>query len=242
METMKDTAPAEKDYGEKFVAKVVAEKQKKADGSETVADFTEDVQKQAKAHVEKWRKVAGEDVVRVIEPQVMQASEGFKEAKEGILDPHAKVSKKADQLGAAGFSDKSDNSVTYAPKAMDKNLKDPGYWSRVRRHEQIHQQEQAAHMNREKVAYVDDAGDIAIADVDALVEWHPSSEANISSDLPPSYHGHVKEGDALAAKIGADRIKEALGSGDMAALQQDIVKRQREEMLAALEPQYALAG
>jgi len=227
-----------------IVQDIVSAEQKK--GQEvTVDQFTENVEAAAEERVEVLQEVFGTQI-DVIAGQVIDNAQSYGEGRREVLDGSAFVGD-AHAIDAAAYTNMGDRSVTYDTSSMDYELQDEGYWERVKKHEEIHQTKQAGEYNAQTVVYVDQSGVLQETEVGALVEWQPSSQANIDSDLTPEYKQHVDDGEELAEVVGESNIEKALASGDMQNLQQEVVKEQLPQILEALgegapEDEYAMAG
>lgn len=230
METTTDTSLADT-----IVTEAVVQEQEEGQG-QTVAEFGESVQWRVTTYTEGLREEFG-DAVEDVAGEAMKKSVSYAEARQELLDPQAKVGD-TEKIGAAAYNDKMDNSVTYSVTTMDYNLQDPDYWKRVAKHEQIHQEDQAANFNRDHITYVDGTDDVQTVEVrSTIVEWQPSSQANKPEDLTTEYQEHVDKGEQLAKSIGPDGkelMEDALKTGDMQGLQVKIIERQREQILEKL--------
>lgn len=211
-----------------IVQDIVKKKQNET-GGQSVDQFTKDVQEEAAAVADELQVTYG-DAVKNIAGAVMDSARSYAESRRDVLDPHANVGD-AHAIGAAAYTNMSNGSVTYDTSAMDFTLEDPGYWERVKEHEKIHQKEQAGVYNEESITYIDATGTVVRTEVQALIEWQPSSRANITSDLTPEYQQHVKDGDQLAQVTGEDRIEQALKDGDMQAMQKEILEEQLPKIM-----------
>ncbi|MBI3332111.1 hypothetical protein HYZ99_04095 [Candidatus Peregrinibacteria bacterium] len=196
---------------------------------QTVDQFTHNVEEQARERTEALREQFG-DAVDGVAGDIMDSATSYSDSKREILDINATVGD-AHAIGAAAYTNMSDRTVTYDTSAMAYDLKDPGYWERVKEHERIHQEEQAGSYNTQTVTYIDQGGEIVTTDVGAFIEWQPSSRANKTSDLTAEYQQHMADGERLAAVIGSDRIEQALADGDMQGMQREIIEKQLPEML-----------
>ena len=227
-----------------IVEGIVAEEQQ--NGQEvTVDQFTNNVEAKAEEHVEQMQEIFGSQI-NVVAGQVIDNAKSYGESRREVLDGSAFVGD-AHAIDAAAYTNMADRSVTYDTSSMDYELQDEGYWERVNEHERIHQEEQAGAYNATTVVYVDASGTFVETKVGALVEWQPSSQANIPSDLTPEYKQHVKDGERLAAVVGSSRIEQALKDGDIVSLERDAVRKQLPEILKAAgveapEVEYAMAG
>ncbi|MEK7590746.1 MAG: hypothetical protein AAB489_00875 [Patescibacteria group bacterium] len=195
----------------------------------TVDQFTTNVEVEVEERVEVFQEQFG-DAVNGLAGQVMTDTKSYAESKKAILDGSAFVGDAA-AIGAAAYTNMGDRSVTYDVNAMDYALQDEGYWKRVHEHERIHQEDQAGAYNLQSITYVDTSGNVVTTKVGALVEWQPSSQANIPSDLTTEYQQHVKDGGELAAVVGESRIEQALKDGDMQGMQREIVEEQLPEFM-----------
>lgn len=198
---------------------------------QTVDQIGTNVEKAAQEFLEEISQKFGINVKELAGP-VMAEARGYHEERNRMYDPNAKISDLRSK-GAAGVTEMRSKTVTMDAQAMEFEVKDQGYWERVGDHERIHQEDQAASYNAAEVAFIGDDGNMQTTEVEALIEWHPSSEANNPEDLTPEYQGFVQEGEKLGRVVGANRIKEALKSGDMQALQKDILEKQRERIASA---------
>lgn len=198
----------------------------------TVDQFTANVEAEAEERVEVLQEQFG-DAVNGLAGRVMTETKSYTESKKAILDGSAFVGDAA-AIGAAAYTNMGDRSVTYDVNAMDYALQDEGYWKRVHEHERIHQEDQAGAYNLQSITYVDESGNVVTTDTGALVEWQPSSKANITSDLTPEYQQHVKDGEELAKIVGKDRIEQALGDGDMQGMRREIVEEQLPALMEAV--------
>jgi len=227
-----------------IVQDIVAEEQQ--NGQEvTVDQFTNNVEAKAEERVEEMKELFGSQI-DVVAGQVIDNAKSYGESRREVLDGSAFVGD-AHAIGAAAYTNMADRTVTYDTSAMDYGSQHDAYWGRVEKHEAIHQKDQAGVYNATTVAYVDQSGVFVETKVDALVEWQPSSKANIPSDLTPEYNQHVEDGDAVAEVAGKDAVEEALKTGDMVGLQQEIIRKQLPAILKAAgvkapEDEYAMAG
>ena len=210
----------------------------------TVDQFTANVEARAEAQIAELQELFGSQI-DVVAGQVLDNVKSYGASRTEVLDGSAYVGD-AHAIGAAAYTNMADRSVTYDTSALDYQLKDEGYWKRVNEHERIHQEEQAGEYNLQSVIYVDQSGVLQETEAGELVEWQPSSQANIPSDLTAEYKGHVEAGEELADVVGDDQIKKALKSGDMEGLQEEILDDQKVEIAKAIgvevpEDEYAMA-
>ena|SRR3989344_5457038 len=227
-----------------IVQDIVAEEQQNSQ-EVTVDQFTGNVEAKAEERVEELREVFGSQI-DVVAGQVIDNAKSYGESRREVLDGSAYVGD-ASAIGAAAYTNMADRSVTYDTSALDYELKDKGYWERVNKHEEIHQTKQAGAYNAESVVYVDQAGVFQETEVGELVEWQPSSQANIPSDLTDEYKSHVEAGERLAGVVDKARIEQALADGDMVSLQQEIIRKQLPQILEAtgaesVEDEYTTAA
>ena len=108
------------------------------------------------------------------------------------------------------------------------------YWNGVIAHEREHQHEQSARFNLGEITF----GEESIPVVPDLVEWQAIREAQQpqpDSDLTPEYQEFARRGDQLVAFLGSkEPLLKALKSGDMLALQEEIVRREMEAVYKRL--------
>lgn len=238
-----DTRHMETELADSIAQDIVTAEQQ--NGQEvTVDQFTANVEARAEAQIAELQELFGSQI-DVVAGQVLDNVKSYGASRTEVLDGSAYVGD-AHAIGAAAYTNMADRSVTYDTSALDYQLKDEGYWKRVNEHERIHQEEQAGEYNLQSVIYVDQSGVLQETEAGELVEWQPSSQANIPSDLTAEYKGHVEAGEELADVVGDDQIKKALKSGDMEGLQEEILDDQKVEIAKAIgvevpEDEYAMA-
>lgn len=143
-----------------------------------------------------------------------------------------------EEQGAAGITHMGSRQVILSKEGARYEVDDEGYRERVKGHEEIHQNDQAASYNQEEITYVDKQNRLKTVGVNRLVEWQPSSKANKRSDLTAEYQQHVDEGEELKKSLGSDGMglmEGALKSGDMKGLQEQIIQKQRTQILEMMK-------
>ena len=215
----------EENLGDEVIADIVANKQKKL-GNETVAEFADDVEVQAEEKIEVIREHAGDAVADAVGPEIMEAAEGYSEAKNNILDPNAKVGD-GQPLQASAWVDMGNREMTFDKAAMNHgmNSAQEGYWGRTKKHEKKHQEEQATTYNAKTLYVPNKAGKIEKVDVNStLVEGH-ATQVNIATDLTPDYQRHQKDYQRIGNTVGRQNLDRAVQTGDIQTLQRESYRR-----------------
>ncbi len=92
---------------------------------------------------------------------------------------------------------------------------DRGYWTRVKAHEEEGHGTHAASFNAPGIRFGE-----TFATITNLVEWYAITTARQpDGDLTAAYVRHREIGDALAGHVGEARLRQALRTGDLQALQ-----------------------
>ena len=134
-------------------------------------------------------------------------------------------------VGAAAWNDKGNgNEIVFDFSAAESET-DREYWERTRRHEETHQEDQADKYNLSTISY----GNKTISVNPVLSEWQ-ACKANKPSDLTAKYKQHVAEGNELVEYLGSEGpLVEALKTGDMASLQQQIDQKEIQKLRDTLQ-------
>lgn len=216
----------ETDIGDEVVAGIVADKQEKL-GNETVGEFADDVEAQAEEKIEVIREHAGDAVADTVGPEIMEAAEGYSEAKNNVLDPNAKVGN-GEPLKASAWVDMNNREMYFDKAAMKPGMSsaENGYWDRTKEHEWKHQREQATKYNAKTLYVPNEAGNkMEKVDVNTtLVEGH-ATQVNIATDLTPDYQRHQQDYRRIGAKVGKQNLDRALQSGNIQALNRESYRK-----------------
>ena len=192
-------------------------------GRKTVDAFTRGVEHRVQERTGQFRGHFGQHVDTLL-GTALQEAQSYRQAKLRLLDPHYQIADTKKE-GAAAWYEPGSGEAVFDDSTMEHDI-DREYWSGVRRHEEVHKDEQAHRFNRSDVEF--DGEVIAVHPV--LIEWHAIRASGQSSgDLSSEYIEHARRGDALAAYIGKDAVVAALKSGDIAALQEKIYAKERNE-------------
>ncbi len=141
-------------------------------------------------------------------------------------------------MSAAGYVERGSNKMVLSKKGnTGLHIDDEEYRKRVRAHEDVHQNLQATDYNAQTVTYVGDSGQPEEATVVGdLTEWQSITVANQpDSDLVAPYKVHKDVGNDIAEIAGESTVTSTLSSGDVTALQDAIIKNQREEILELVD-------
>jgi len=172
---------------------------------ETVRAFVNNVQNRVQERV---GNIAGKE---------MQVVRGWLEEKLRLLDPTYEIYDTASK-GAAAWFEPGTGRMVFDDRTMDRRA-DTGYWSRVRRHEEVHKNDQAHTFNRGAITF--DGKVVPVHPV--LIEWHAIRQSGQpDGDLTAGYRAHVRLGDELVAIAGRGAVTDALRTGDIAGLQETI--------------------
>ena len=231
------------EVADSIVGKAVEAEQGQS-GERTAEAFTDNVEARVHEKTDTLQQQFGSAADALV-GEVTKKEQAYSARVRTLVGPHS-IDRTEDE-GAAGVNKKgSGNGVVIGTGAADFEVEDQGYWQRVRKHEEIHQREQADSFDAQEITYTDYAGEEqTVTVVGDLTEGH-ASEANEASDLVAEYVVHREKFLDLSAAIdgGEERVKVALKSGQMAELQQEITHGQIEEVLEveATETQYALSA
>ena len=196
------------------------ETQQTEGGRQTVDGFTQGVEHRVKEQTENIRGHFGEKVDRALGVAIREV-QSYRQTKMQLLNPQYQIANTR-KKGAAAWYEPGSGETVFDDSTMKREI-DQGYWSRVRRHEEVHKNEQVHRFNRSAVEF--DGKVISVHPT--LVEWHAiRASGQPLSDLSPAYIQHARQGDELASYIGKDAVITALKSGDTAALQEKIFAKE----------------
>lgn len=150
-----------------------------------------------------------------------------------------------EKVGAAGYVERASKTMVLSKRHTDLEVDNRGYRERVLQHETVHQQDQAAQYNSQTITALDDnTGELVeFSVVGDLTEGQAIRKSGQpDGDLVPEYVEHRQQEGRLASIVGESRIDEALKSGDTESLQQEIIERQREQILANLMSGQGMPG
>ena len=216
------------DIAETIVRQSVEDEQKER-GRRTAEEFARNVGERVEEKLARIRELAGVQAQELVGAAIA-AEQSYAGRMKRLVGPHA-IDRTEDD-GNAGVTEKgAGGQVVLSTDAADYAVEDREYWERVRAHEQIHQEDQATTFDRETIEYADGSGEEReVTVVGDLTEGH-ANEANETGDLPPAYREHRRKFLVLAKEIdgGEGRVKEALASGRMAELQEEIFGSPEED-------------
>ncbi|TSC79245.1 MAG: hypothetical protein G01um101425_745 [Candidatus Peregrinibacteria bacterium Gr01-1014_25] len=214
-----------------IVESAVRDEQEKVKNSpESVGEFTKNVEDNVRERIDAMREIVGDSLPPELD-EAMEEARSYSETKANILDPDMHVADTAKD-GNAGVYDVASGDIAIDDEAMDAEPDDAGYWERVGKHEKIHA-EQADEHNADALAYTDASGAMQGVEVEELIEGEATQE-NEDGDLTPEYLEHKRTWKRVAAIVGETRLKQALHSGDIVALQKAVLEEEAPDHALAV--------
>lgn len=188
------------------------------DGRQTVAAFTNGVEQRVQEEVTTLQEEYGDDA-RVVGGEAMAHARSYTAAKRALIDPSYEVHHTEAQ-GAAAWYEPGSGQTVFSFSAMDSGA-DTGYWSRVRKHEEVHHG-QASVFN--SGALVVDGGEVL--DVLPVLTEGQATQGQPVNDLTPDYLRYQQTYQRIATLLGSRApLDAAVRSGDILGLQGKITER-----------------
>ncbi len=212
----------------------IVEEKKANTGEVTGTEFGQQVRKGVDETKGRLREVLGDAAEEFNASIDRIAGKHSTQLKELVGDEHLGDTEK---IGASGYVERDSKKMVLSKENANREVDDIAYRKRVRKHEDVHQNDQATSYTSNTIRALDDnTGEIVeVSVVGDLTEGQAIRKSGQpDGDLVPEYIKHRKQEEALAEIVGTSRIDSALQSGDTEALQREIDEKQRQKIFEEL--------
>ena len=192
-------------------------------GRQSIEAYAQGVKAAVRKQLSALRETVG-TWAEQFERKVDSETERYVGEKKELLGADAAIDDISGREGASGLTDKIEQTVTYDDEAM-RYLSPEGkeYYEGVRLHEHCHLHEQAKTFNREALRFEEREWKVN----PVLVEGH-ATQGQKTAHLTPEYAEHQAVVGRLIRVAGDREFRDAMKSGDIAALQARVDATERD--------------